>query len=67
MTRSDAFINWGNATFTGVIAFGINHDTFIEVCAFMFVTLPLGYLQWTAAIAKWRERQAKKQNGQSNS
>lgn len=56
--------NWLNPTFT-VGTFTLNHDLTIKVLAFLFVTVPLGIVQWWSLYDKWQERRAKK-HGQSN-
>jgi L-ribulose-5-phosphate 3-epimerase UlaE len=51
--------NWTNPVFTG-LALTIDFDLTIKVLAFLFVTLPLGIVQWGHAVKFLKERRAKK-------
>lgn len=60
---SAKFAHLFNPGFT-FLAITINADFMLKVAAFLFVTLPLGYVQWVNAVEKWKERR-RKINGSS--
>lgn len=59
--KRESLIHWVNAGFTlGTIS--IDADVLLKIAAFLFVTLPLGYVQWVSAIEKWKARQRNARN-----
>lgn len=57
--RVFSWSHWLNLGFTGSNLL-LNHDLLLKTLAFLFVTVPLGVVQWWNLLDKWRERRAKK-------
>lgn len=49
--------NWLNPSFT-LAAFTLDIEFILKVAAFLFVTLPLGVIQWWSLVDKWKARRA---------
>lgn len=62
--KAASAVQWFNPFFTG-FALTVDIDLTIKVLAFLFVTLPLGIVQWGNAVKFLKERRAKK-NGSSD-
>lgn len=52
-------IHWLNPGFT-LGTFLLSHDTALKLLAFLFVTVPLGVVQWWNLLDRIKERRAKK-------
>jgi hypothetical protein len=63
MSRAAKLAHWFNTGFT-VATISLDPELMLKVGAFLFVTLPLGYVQWVSAVEKWKER-SRKRNGSS--
>lgn len=57
--KAASIIQWGNPVFTG-FAITADLDLAIKVLAFLFVTVPLGIVQWGNAVKYLKERRAKR-------
>lgn len=60
-----AATHWLNAGFT-LGNFTLDTDLTIKVLAFLFVTVPLGIVQWWNLVEKWKERRLKKHGQRAN-
>ena len=49
--------NWFNAPFT-IATITLDFDAKLKLLAFLFVTVPLGVIQWWNLVDKYRARQA---------
>lgn len=58
-------VNWLNPLFTGLAFFKLDLDLTLKVLAFLFVTLPLGIVQWGHAVKFLKERRAKKNDSRN--
>lgn len=52
-------VNWVNPLFTGFTLFNLDLDLTLKVLAFLFVTLPLGIIQWANLVKFLKERRDK--------
>jgi hypothetical protein len=53
--RATRFIHWINASFTiGTITFDL--DVALKILAFLFVTVPLGVIQWWNFLDRYHAR-----------
>lgn len=50
--------HWANAAFTLGVAV-LTPEDLLKIAAFLFVTLPLGIVQWWSLLDKWRKRYGK--------